>query len=339
MSKAPRTTTRPSRRTIIAGAGAALAAPAVLRVPGAFAAYPDKPVRIVVANTAGGPSDIIARIVAGALQESTKASFIVENVGGGGGNIGMGRVARADPDGYTLLVSTSSYAVNPSLYATLPYDPVKDFAPIAELATSPNVITVQPDLGVKTLKEFVALARKAPEKFNVTTPPIGTTPNLAAEVLKSREGLSKMATVVHTGGGQALQALLGGSVQLSVGALAPAHALIQSGKLVALAVTGESRWHDLKTVPTMAEAGYKDFVLETYLGFLAPIKTPGEIVALLEKETLAILRNPAMRERLTKSGFTVQAKDGKGHMDRIRREMPMFKKIVADAGIKLPAKK
>jgi tripartite-type tricarboxylate transporter receptor subunit TctC len=326
-----------SRRRIIKAAAtvaAGIAAPAVLCVGAALAAYPNRPVRIVVANSPGGPSDIIARIIAAALQEATGGSFIVENKGGAGGNIGMGYVARSDADGYTLLLATSAYAVNPGLYDSLPYDPLKNFAAIAELATSPNVFAVKPELGVSTMKEFVALAKAQPDKLNVSTPPIGTTPQLCAEVLKAREGLAKMASLVFTGGGEALQALLSNTVQLSSGVLAPAHPHIKSGTIKALAVTGEARWHDLPDIPTMGEAGYKDFVFETYTALLAPAGTPPEIVGRLEKETLAILRRPDMRERLTKSGFQVQAKDGKGHMARVAKEVPMFKELIRQAGIK-----
>ena len=256
----------------------------MLRVTGALAAYPDRAVRIVVANTPGGPSDIIARIMAAALQEATGGTFIVENRGGGGGNIGMGAVARSEPDGYTVLLATSSYSVNPSLFETLPYDPFKDFVAVAELATSPNVFAVKPELGVGTMREFVALAKQEPDKFNVSTPPIGTTPQLQAEVLKAREGLARMATVTHTGGGEALRALLSNTVQLSSGALAPAHPHIKSGAIKGLAVTGAARWFDLPDIPTMVEAGYKDFVFETYTSVMAPAKTPPETVAWLERE-------------------------------------------------------
>lgn len=330
-----------TRRSVIKGIGAAalggLAAPYVLRVGPALAAWPDRPIKIVVPNTAGGPSDIIARMMAGWLQEAMGgAAVIVENKGGGGSNIGMGFVARAEPDGYTILCATSAYSVNPSLYDTLPYDPFKDFAPIVELATSPNVFAVKPELGVKTMKEFVELAKKNPEKFNVSTPPVGTTPQLEAEVLKAREGLQKMATVVFAGGGEALQALMSGTVQLSSGVLAPAHPQIKAGAIVGLAVTGEARWHDLPDIPTMAEAGFKDFVFETYTALLAPVKTPPEIVARLEKEALAILNKPENRAKLVATGFQVQARDGKGHMARVAKEVPMFKDIIAAAGIKLP---
>jgi tripartite-type tricarboxylate transporter receptor subunit TctC len=324
-----------SRRRVIKGALAAgIAAPAVLRVGAALAAYPDRPVRIVVANSPGGPSDIIARIMAAALQEAMGGSFIVENKGGAGGNIGMGYAARSDADGYTLLLTTSAYAVNPGLYESLPYDPFKTFVAIGELATSPNVFAVKPDVGASTMRDFVALVKANPDKFNVSTPPVGTTPQLCAEVLKVREGLGKMASVTFTGGGEALRALLSGTVQLSSGVLAPAHPHIKSGAIKGLAVTGETRWHDLPEIPTMAEAGYKDFVFETYTALMAPANTPPEIVSRLEKQTLAILGRPDMRERLTKSGFQVQAKDGKGHMARVTKEVPMFKELISQAGIK-----
>jgi tripartite-type tricarboxylate transporter receptor subunit TctC len=324
----------PSRRRLIKTALAGLAAPTLLRIGTAFAAYPDRPVRIVVANTPGGPSDIIARIMAAAMQEAMGGSVIVENKGGGGGNIGMGYVARADADGYTILLSTSAFAVNPGLYNTPVYDPFKDFVAVCELAVSPHVFAVKPELGVGTMKEFVARAKADPDKFNVSTPPIGTTPQLQAEVLKLREGLQKMATIVFPGGGDALKALLSGTVQLSSGVLAPAHPQIKAGAIKGLAVTGRTRWHDLPEIPTMLEAGYPDFVFETYTALMAPAKTPPEIVSRLEKVTLEILNKPDMRQRLTEAGFEVTARDGKGHTQRLTKEVPMFADIIVQAGIK-----
>ena len=312
----------------------ALASPYVWGMGTAFAAYPDRVVRIVVANSPGGPSDIIARIMGAALQEQIGATVIVENRGGGGGNIGMGYVARSDPDGYTLLLATSVFAVNPGLYQSLPYDPFKDFSAICEVATSPNVFAVKPELGVRTMKDFITRAKASPEKFNVSTPPIGTTPQLEAEVLKSREGLSAMATIVFAGGGEALKALLGDTVQISSGALAPAHPYIKSGAILGLAVTGAARWHDLPEIPTMLEAGYPDFVFETYTALLAPERTPAEIVKQLEKVSLAILNRPEMREKLLQQGFQVEARDGKTHMVRVAKEIPMYREIINHAGIK-----
>ena len=315
-------------------AASALAFGALVRARPAQAAYPERPIKIVVANTPGGPSDIIARIMAATMQEAMGATVFVENKGGAGGNIGMGSVARAEPDGYTILLSTSAYAVNPGLYQTLPYDPFNDFTAICELAVSPHVFAVKPDLGAATMKEFVALAKANPDKFNVSTPPIGTTPQLQVEVLKLREGLQGMATVVFAGGGDALKALLSGTVQLSSGVLAPAHPHLKAGTIKGLALTGRTRWNDLPDIPTMLEAGYPDFVFETYTALMAPAKTPPEIVARLEQVVLEILRRPEIRERLTQSGFEVTAKSGKEHMARVAREVPMFADIIARADIK-----
>jgi tripartite-type tricarboxylate transporter receptor subunit TctC len=329
-------TSAPSRRHIIKGLlTAGLATPAILRAGTAFAAFPDRPVRIIVANTPGGPSDIIARIVAAALQETLGGAVFVENRGGAGGNIGMGLAARAEPDGYTLLLSTSAYSVNPGLYEKLPYDPFKDFVPVCELAISPHVFAIKPDLGPKTMKEFVALAKATPEKFNVSSPPIGTTPQLQAEVLKQREGLQKMATVVFAGGGDAVAALLSGTVQLSSGTLAPVHQHIKSGTLRGLAVTTTKRWHDLPEIPTMLEAGFPNFVFDTYTALMAPAKTPPEFVAFLEKHALAILAKPDTRKKLTEAGFDVTARTGKGHMARVTKEVAMFKQIITDAKIRI----
>jgi tripartite-type tricarboxylate transporter receptor subunit TctC len=325
-----RTTTR---RRFVAAAGL-LGFGALVRTRPAQAGYPDRPIKIVVANTPGGPSDIIARIMAAAMQEAMGGTIFVENKGGAGGNIGMGSVARAEPDGYTILLSTSAYSVNPGLYQTLPYDPFADFNAICELAVSPHVFAVKPDLGVATMKEFVALAKANPDKFNVSTPPIGTTPHLQAEVLKLREGLQGMATVVFAGGGDALKALLSGTVQLSSGVLAPAHPHIKAGTIKGLALTGRTRWHDLPDIPTMLETGYPDFVFETYTALMAPAKTPPEVVARLEQVALGVLRRPDMRAKLTESGFEVTATPGKEHMARIAREVPMFADIISRAGIK-----
>jgi len=334
MTKSHHANGAPSRRRIIQALAAGVAAPALIRAGSALAAYPDRTIRIVVANTPGGPSDIMARFMAAAMQEAMGGSVVVENKGGGGGNIGMGSVARAEPDGYTILLSTSAFSVNPGLYEHPVYDPFKDFTPICELGVSPHVFAVKPDLPANTMKEFVALAKRDPDKFNVSTPPIGTTPQLQAEVLKLREGLQKMATVPFPGGGDALKALISGTVQLSSGVLAPAHPQIKAGTIKGLAVTGRTRWHDLPEIPTMLEAGYPDFVFDTYTAFMAPAKTPPEVVAQLEKVALAILARPEMRDKLTQAGFEVTAKTGKGHAERIAREVPMFREIIAQAGIK-----
>ena len=325
----------PSRRSIIKGAGAlavGVAAPAFLRVRSAYAAYPDRPVKIIVANTPGGPSDIVGRITAAALQQSTGKTFIIENIGGAGGNIGFGNAARAEPDGYTILLATNAWSVNVSLYNKVPYDP-KDFVGVSELATSPNTFVVKSDLPAKTMKEFVALARANPEKFNCATPPIGTTPQIQLEVLKIREKLPKLEDVVYKGGGDAIQALLSGTAQLSSGSLPPAAPHIKAGTLRCLAVTGETRWPDMPDVPTMVESGYKDFVFATDTVLLAPSKTPPEAVKWLENETLKVLATAEMKEKLYKSGFQVRAKGADAAWTRVTKEIDLFKSIIDQAGI------
>jgi tripartite-type tricarboxylate transporter receptor subunit TctC len=325
-----------SRRRIIKGAGAlaaGIAAPALLGIRSAYAAYPERSVKIVVANTPGGPSDIVGRITAAALQQSTGKTFIIENIGGAGSNLGMGYVARSEPDGYTILLATNAYSVNATLYKTIPYDPLKDFVGVCELATSPNTFVVKSELPAKTMKEFVELARANSDKFNVGTPPIGTTPQIEAEVLKIREKLPKLETVVFKGGGDALQALLSGTVQLSSGSLPPAAPHIKAGTLRCLAVTGEARWPELPDVPTMQEAGYKDFVFATDTVLLAPAKTPPDIVKWLEAETLKVLGTPEMKEKLYKAGFLVRPQGAAAAWKRVSNEITLFRDIINQAGI------
>ena len=322
---------------MIKGAGAlaaGLAAPAFLRVRSAYAAYPDRTVKIVVANTPGGPSDIVGRIVAAALQQSTGKTFIIENIGGAGGNIGFGNAARSNPDGYTILLATNAWSVNVTLFNKIPYDPLKDFVGVCELATSPNTFVVKSELPAKTMKEFVALAKAEPDKFNCATPPIGTTPQIQLEVLKLRETLPKLTDVVFKGGGDAIAALLGGTVQLSSGSLPPAAQHIKAGTLRCLAVTGETRWPDMPDVPTMQEAGYKDFVFATDTVLLAPAKTPPEVVKWLESETLKVLSTPEMKEKLYKAGFQVRPKGADAAWARVTKEITMFKDIIEKAGMK-----
>jgi len=326
----------PSRRSIIKGAGAlaaGVAAPAFLRVGSAYAAYPERPVKVVVANTPGGPSDLVARMITAALQQSTGKTFFVENIGGAGGNIGMGAAARAEGDGYTILLATNAYSVNASLYKKIPYDPLKDFVGVSELATSPNTFVVRSELPAKTIKEFVALARANPDKYNCATPPIGTTPQIQLEVLKLAEKLPKLEDVVFKGGGDALQALLSGTCQLSSGSLPPAAQHIKAGTLRCLAVTGETRWPDMPAVPTMLESGYKDFVFATDTVLLAPSKTPPEAIKWIETETLKVLGTAEMKEKLYKAGFQVRAKGAKDAWTRVTKEIDMFKNIIDQAGI------
>ncbi len=275
----------------------------------------------------------MARILATHLGEAIGGTVIVENKAGAGGNIGIGAAAHADPDGYTLLVTSSAYVVNPGLYAKIPYDPYQDFAPIAELGTSPNVFLVNPKLGVNTMAELIARAKADPNELNYASPGIGTTPHLSAELLKIVGGI-QITHVPFSGAGPAIQAVLGGITQVCCAALPPAHPQIESGALKALAVTGAQRWFDLPNVPTMVELGFKDFIADTFQGFLAPAKTPPAIVERLSAKSIEILKTPGIAEQLRNDGFEVIANGPDGMRKRIADEVPKWRDVVAKAGIK-----
>ncbi|WP_035976569.1 tripartite tricarboxylate transporter substrate binding protein [Bradyrhizobium sp. th.b2] len=321
----------PSRRAVLKAGG--VLAVAALAGEARAAGYPERPIKVIVPFAPGGPTDIMARILGTHLGEALGGTIVVENRPGGGGNIGIGIAAHADADGYTLLITSSAYVVNPGLYAKIPYDPAKDFAPIAELGTSPNVILVNPKLGINSVADLVARARANPDELNYASPGLGTTPHLAGELFKII-GNIQITHVPFSGAGPAIQAILSGTTQVAFAALPPAHSHIESGALKALAITGTHRWFDLQDVPTMIELGYKDFVSDTFQGFLAPTNTPSSIVALLSAKSIAILKTPKIAEQLRNDGFEVLANGPDGMRKRIADEVPKWRDIIAKAGIK-----
>jgi tripartite-type tricarboxylate transporter receptor subunit TctC len=326
----------PSRRAILKTGGRLIGAAAAssLGPAGAKAAgYPERPVKIIVPFAPAGPTDIMARILVVHLADAIGGTLIVENKPGAGGNIGIGAAAHAEPDGHTLLITSSAYVVNPGLYAKIPYDPYTDFAPIAELATSPNVILVDPKLGVNSIPDLIARAKANPDELNYASPGIGTTPHLSGELFKIVGGI-QITHVPFSGAGPAVQAVLSGTTQIAFAALPPARPHIESGALKALAITGAHRWFDLPDVPTMVELGYTDFISDTFQGFLAPAKTPPAIVELLSTKSIEILKTPAIAEQLRNNGFEVIANGPDGMRKRIADEVPKWRDIVAKAGIK-----
>ena len=325
-----------SRRAFLRATGGMIGAAATsgLGLGTALAAgYPTRPIKIIVPFAPAGPTDIMARIVAQHLGDAIGGTAIIDNRAGAGGNIGIGAAAHAEPDGYTLLITSSAYVVNPGLYAKIPYDPYKDFAPIAELGTSPNVILVDPKLGINTIAELIAKAKAEPNLLNYASPGAGTTPQLSGELLKI-VGDINITHVPYPGAGPAIQAILSGTVQVCVAALPPAHPHIESGALKALAVTGARRWFDLPNVPTMVELGYKDFISDTFQGFLAPAKTPPDIVELLSTKAIEILKKPDVADQLRNGGFEVIANGPDGMRKRIVDEVPKWRDVVTRAGIK-----
>ena len=234
-----------------AGMAALSAAPAPAC---AQTSYPTRTITMIVPFAAGGPTDIIARILAQSLSQSLGQSVIIDNRAGGGGNLGIAMVARANPDGHTLLLTSTAIAVNPGLFESLPYDPIKDFAPISELVNAPNVLFVKPDSGITSIADLVAKAKAEPNKYNYASPGVGTKSHLTGELLKLRAGIN-IQHIPYRGGGPATQALVAGTVQVGSVALAPVEPLIKSGTVKALAVTGANRWWSLPDVPTMIEFG------------------------------------------------------------------------------------
>ena len=326
----------PSRRKVLRSAGLLMGAAVTSGLgwrQARAAGYPDRTIKIVVPFAPAGPTDIMSRILGTLLGEAIGGNIIIENKPGAGGNIGIGAVAHADPDGYTLLVTSSAYVVNPGLYAKIPYDPYTDFAPIAELGTSPNVILVDPKLGVNSVADLIARAKGNPDELNYASPGIGTTPHLSGELFKIVGGI-QITHVPFSGAGPAIQAILSGTTQVASAALPPAHPHIESGALKALAVTGAHRWFDLKDVPTMVELGYKDFIAETFQAFMAPAKTPPDIIARLAAKSVEVLKTPAISEQLLNNGFEVIANGPDGLRQRIADEVPKWRDIIAKSGIK-----
>jgi tripartite-type tricarboxylate transporter receptor subunit TctC len=296
--------------------------------------YPNRPVRVVVGFPAGGPTDAIARIVAQKLSDNLGQQFFVENIGGAGGNTAAGQVARVTPDGYTIMAISTGFVVNPSLYAKVPYDPVKDFAPVTLVAVSPNVVVVNPQVAAKTLPELVQLIRDNPGKYSFAGPGVGSTPHLGGELFRLAFNLD-LVHVPFTGAGPAIQATVGGHTPIAFTALPPALSAVQSGQLRALGVASTERAAGMPDVPTFAEQGVKDQDADTLTGIVAPAGTPKEIVDLLHREIAKIVAQPDVKERLTVLGFKPVANTPDQFGARIRLEMDKWGKVVRDAKLRI----
>ena len=316
------------RRFLLAALACALALPAFAQQ------YPTRPIRIIVPFAVGGPSDIMARVVAQKLTEAYGQQIIVENRVGAGGNIGIGIAARATPDGYTLLVVSSAYVVNPGLYSKSSYDPYKSFIPISKMVASPNAFIAHPNTPAKSMQELVKLIQGSPGKWSMATPGIGTTPDLSAVLLKLTTKLD-YATVPFNGAGPVVAALLGNQLPVGCAAITPAVPHIQAGRLRALAVTSARRSQALPDVPTMAEAGFPGQESDTMQSMLVPAGTPQSIVKRLNTDVVKILSQPDMRERLTGFGFETVASSPEEFAEQIRIEIAKWTKVIKEAGIKV----
>jgi tripartite-type tricarboxylate transporter receptor subunit TctC len=300
----------------------------------AKAEYPERTITIVVPFAPGGASDYMARLLSTHLRDRLKQTVIVENKPGAGGNIGIGHAARAKPDGYTFLISSSVFVVNPSLYRHAPYDPLKSFAPVTELIASPNVIAVRADAGIKDLNDLIAKANANPGKYNYSTPGTGTSTNLMMELLKSKKKFD-IVHIPYPGAAPAVQALLAGQVQATAMTLSVVLPFVKAGTLKVLVVTGDKRWPDLPDVPTIAEAGFADSVNQTFQALFAPAGTPQPIIDRIAKETVAIFNAPALEKSLREAGYGVTAAGPKALGDLVAHEVPMWRGMIKTAGIPL----
>jgi tripartite-type tricarboxylate transporter receptor subunit TctC len=296
--------------------------------------YPNKPVRVVVGFAAGGPTDVIARIVTQKLSDTLGQQFYVENVGGAGGNTASGQVARAAPDGYTLLFISTGFMVNASLYARIPYDPVKDFAAVTLVAVSPNVVVVNPSVPANNIQELVQLIRDNPGKYSFAGPGVGSTPHLSGEQFRLAFNLD-LIHVPFTGAGPAIGSTLGGHTPIAFTALPPALAAVKDGKLRALGVAATERAAALPDVATFAEQGIKDQESDTLTGLVVPAGTPTDIVELLQKEIAKIVAQPDVKEKLATLGFVPIANTPDEFGKRIKVEIEKWGKVVRAAKLRI----
>jgi tripartite-type tricarboxylate transporter receptor subunit TctC len=320
------------RRTFLRLAGATAAGLAVPRIARAQA-YPTRAVRMIVPFLPGGPTDLFARMIAPKLSEQMGQQFYVENVGGAGGNIGAGRAAQAAPDGHTLLINGANFVVNPALYATVPYDPFKNFDAVTMSVTSAEVLTVHPSVPARTLKDLVALIKSEPNKYSYASPGTGTPPQLVGELFRVTLGLD-LVHVPFKGGGEAIASALGGQTQVSFGSLAPAVPLVKDGRLRALAVASPARSAVLPDVPTMAEAGYPEIEGESWFAVIVPAGTPREIIDRLNREIARAVAAPEVTQRLAVLGYAAVSSSPEECAAKFKAEAAKWTKVIRLSGIK-----
>jgi tripartite-type tricarboxylate transporter receptor subunit TctC len=296
--------------------------------------YPARPIRLIVPFAPGGSTDIVARLLAPRLSENLGQSVVVENRAGGGTTIGMEHVAKSPPDGYTLGVATLTFALNPSLFAKLPYDTEKDFAPVSLVSIVPFVMAIHPSIPARSVKEFAALAKSRPGELNYSSSGIGSASQMAAELFKYMTG-TNIVHIPYTGGGPAMVALLSGQVSLFVISIPGGLPHFKSGKLVPLGVTSAKRDPTLPNVPSIAEAGLAGYELLEYQGIVAPAATPRAVIARVHQETVKALASADLKERFTTSGAYVVGSTPEELAAHVKTQIAAWAKVIKAAGIKL----
>jgi tripartite-type tricarboxylate transporter receptor subunit TctC len=316
------------RRSLLGAAGATLALPALGQ-----GSWPDRTVTFIVCFPPGGSTDTAARLVAQGVSEVLGRNVVIENRGGAGGNIGIGAVARAQPDGYTLLVASSVFVVNSSLYKNAPYDPFRDFLPVALIGAAPNICGVRADLGITTFAQLVQRVRAEPDKFNCGLPGIGTTPHLAAEVLNLRAPMP-LQLVPFAGAGPAVQSILSGSTQVIVASQGgQVEIATRNGSVKLLLQTGATRHPDMADVPTAREVGIPDAESETFNAVYAPAGTPAAVVNKVADAIRQVIRRPGSAERFRTAGLVALDGGPEELGARVRLEVPKWAEVIRQAKI------
>jgi tripartite-type tricarboxylate transporter receptor subunit TctC len=314
---------------------AAICVPSLTLAQAPTSAFPNKPIRFVVPYPAGGPLDVIARLLGQKVAESTKQPVVVDNKPGAGGNIGADIVAKSPADGYTLVMgAVATHAINPTLYASIPYDPVKDFAPITQVASTPNVLVVNPSVPASNVREFIAYAKANPGKLNFGSGSTGSAGHLAGELFKAQAGV-QMTHVPYKGAAPAMQDLVGGQIQLMFDNLASSLAQVKAGRVKALAVTTAKRTALAPDLPTIAESGLPDFDISTWFGVFAPAGTPKETLDRLHAEFTKALAAPDVREKMLALGAEPVGNRPEEFAAYIRAERDKYARVIKASGAKV----
>lgn len=298
----------------------------------ATAEYPERPVKLIVPYAPGGSADIVARMVSDEWAKALGRAIVIENRGGAGGNVGVDAVAKSAPDGYTIGLQTVSLAINPALFPNMPYDTLKDLAPISMVASSQHVLVVNNGVPAKTVQELIALAKKEPGKLTYASAGPGSTFHMAAELFKAVAGVD-IVHIPYRGGGPALIDVMSGQVQLCFPVLAAAQGQIQGGKIRALGVTGTKRSPLMPDVPTIAEAGLPNYAFDTWFIVFAPAHTPQPVIDKLNETLVKVLKSQAIADRMSREGFEATPSTPVQARQRLETEIPQWDKLVKDRGI------
>jgi tripartite-type tricarboxylate transporter receptor subunit TctC len=321
-----------ARRTLLQLAAGVAVMPAITRIARAQA-YPSRPVRLIVPFAPGGPTDVFARLIAQKFFAEFGKQFYVENIVGGAGNIGTAQAAKAAPDGYTILLNVSAFVTNPAFLGRAPYDPIKDFAPVALPVASAIVLVVHPSVPANTLAELVALIRANPGKYSYASGGAGAQPHLTFEQFRGSLGLD-VVHVPFSGAGPAVVAVVAGQVPIGISSLPPAVPQIKEGSLRALALTSKSRSRKLPEIPTASEAGYPILEGDQWLGVFLPASTPEEIIAILHRKIVEFVAQPDMKERLEALDFYSVESTPREFAERIKVEFETWREVIQTAHIK-----